>query len=262
MASQMRRTGPDTGAPGAEAASHAAAVSKFYGAAETSVHALQEVTFTAAPGEFVAIMGPSGSGKSSLLNLLAGVDVPSAGRVWLGGREITGLSDRALTAVRRRSAGFVFQSFNLVEGLSVAQNVLLPYTLDNRRPDDAERSRIDALIDALGLRDRIAHRPHELSGGQQQRVAIARALATSPAVVFADEPTGNLDSRTGRDVLELLRVSADRHGRAVVMVTHDPVAAASADRVVLLVDGRIERVLPRSAPARIADVMLSLEARP
>lgn len=243
-------------------ASHAVEVSKAYGNGEARVDALHRVTFSAAPREFVAIMGPSGSGKSSLLNILAGIDTPTSGRVWLEGGEITGLSDRALTAARRRMAGFVFQAFNLVDGLTVAQNITLPFALDRRQPDATERSRINELIDSLGLRERVSHRPHELSGGQQQRVAIARALATSPATIFADEPTGNLDSRTGREVLALLRASVDQRGQAVVMVTHDPAAAANADRVVILVDGRIERTLPRSGAAEIAEFMLSLEARP
>jgi len=235
------------------------ALTKTYGHAANPVHALRDVTLEIRRGEFTAIMGPSGSGKSTLMHLMAGLDSPTSGEVHLGPVEIGGMADDQLTLVRRRRVGFVFQSFNLVPTLDVRGNLLLPFELDGRRPDVQEQQRLEELIDSLGLRDRMTHRPHELSGGQQQRVAIARALVTGPEVVFADEPTGNLDSRTGRDVLELLRDAATRRGQTIVMVTHDPVAASHADQVVVLGDGRIVADMPRSSAAEISQFMLSLE---
>jgi len=234
-------------------------LTKTYGRAGTEVHALRDVDLDIRRGEFTAIMGPSGSGKSTLMHLMAGLDAPTTGEVWLGPLEIGRMPDAQLTLVRRRRIGFVFQSFNLVPTLDVRGNLLLPFELDGRRPDVKEHGFIEELLDSLGLRDRLTHRPHELSGGQQQRVAIARALATSPEVVFADEPTGNLDSKTGRDVLALLRDAAERHGQTIVMVTHDPVAASHADRIVVLGDGRIVADRPRSTAEEISTFMLSLE---
>ena len=234
-------------------------LTKTYGRGESLVHALEGVTVGIRRGEFTAIMGPSGSGKSTLMHIFAGLDAPTGGRVWIGDTEITGLSDLELTVLRRRRVGFVFQSFNLVPTLDVMGNVLLPFDLDGHRPTALERARIDGLIESLGLADRLAHRPHELSGGQQQRVAIARALATAPDLVFADEPTGNLDSRTSREVLALLRAASAEHGQSIAMVTHDPIAASHADRVLFLGDGRIVADKPRQSPEEISAYMLAAE---
>ena len=242
-------------------AARARALTKTFGRDGNAVHALQGVDLDIRRGEFTAIMGPSGSGKSTLMHLLAGLDAPTSGEVWLGPLEIGRMPDAQLTLVRRRRVGFVFQSFNLVPTLDVRGNLLLPFELDGRRPDIKEQAFLDELISSLGLGERLTHRPHELSGGQQQRVAIARALATSPEVVFADEPTGNLDSKTGRDVLALLRDAVDRHGQTIVMVTHDPIAASHADRVVVLGDGRIVADRERSSAEEISAFMLSLEVQ-
>ncbi len=219
-----------------DAAVRATGLRKTYGSGETAVHALSGVDVAFDRGRFTAIMGPSGSGKSTLMHCLAGLDAASAGQVWLGETELTRLRDDQLTTLRRERIGFVFQSFNLLPVLDAQENILLPMQLAGQRPD---RAWMDAVIGRLGLRDRLRHRPHELSGGQQQRVAVARALLPRPDVVFADEPTGNLDSHAGAEVLDLLRSSVRETGQTVVMVTHDPVAAAYADRVVLLADGRL-----------------------
>jgi putative ABC transport system ATP-binding protein len=217
-------------------ASSARGLSKVYGTGASAVRALDGVDVDFAAGAFTAIMGPSGSGKSTLMHLLAGLDQATAGTVRLGGTDITHLDDRGLTRLRRERVGFVFQSFNLLPMFTAEQNVLLPLELSGAAPD---RDWFDALVATLGLGHRLTHRPAELSGGQQQRVAIARALIAKPDVVFADEPTGNLDSRSGVEVLSFLRRSVRELGRTVIMVTHDPAAAAYADRVVLLADGRI-----------------------
>jgi len=232
---------------------------KTYGAGVGQVRALDDVTVGIRRGEFTAIMGPSGSGKSTLMHIMAGLDVATAGRVWIGDTEITGAADRELTILRRRRVGFVFQSFNLVPTLDAIGNILLPFDLDGRRPSALERARIERLVEGLGLAARLRHRPHELSGGQQQRVAIARALATAPDLVFADEPTGNLDSRSGREVLALLRAASAEHGQSIAMVTHDPVAAAHADRVLFLGDGRIVADTPRQSAQEISSFMLAAE---
>ena len=237
-------------------AARAENLTKTYGDGENAVHALDGVSLTVRRGEFVAIMGPSGSGKSTLMHMMAGLDAPTAGRVWLGGQEITGLSDADLTILRRRRVGFVFQSFNLVPTLTAQENILLPFDLDARRPSSGERARIDHLVHALGLNGRIQHRPHQLSGGQQQRVAIARALATAPDLVFADEPTGNLDSRSSREVLALLRTASQEFGQSIAMVTHDPVAASRADRVIFVGDGRIVADKSAQTPEQISAFML------
>jgi putative ABC transport system ATP-binding protein len=209
---------------------------RVYGEGETAVHALRGVTTAFPSGQFAAIMGPSGSGKSTLMHLLAGLDRPTAGSVVVDGSELANLDDKALTRLRRDRFGFVFQAFNLVPVLTAEENILLPLTLAGRKPD---RAWLDQLIAAVGLGDRLDHRPSELSGGQQQRVAVARALIHRPAVVFADEPTGNLDSHSSDEVLALLRQAADEFGQTVVMVTHDAHAASVADRIVVLSDGRI-----------------------
>jgi putative ABC transport system ATP-binding protein len=209
---------------------------RVYGEGETAVHALRGVTLSFPGGQFAAIMGPSGSGKSTLMHLLAGLDRPTAGSVVVDGSELANLDDKALTRLRRDRLGFVFQAFNLVPVLTAEENILLPLTLAGKKPD---REWLDKLIAAVGLGDRLDHRPSELSGGQQQRVAVARALIHRPAVVFADEPTGNLDSASSDEVLALLRQAADEFGQTVVMVTHDAHAASVADRIVVLSDGRI-----------------------
>jgi putative ABC transport system ATP-binding protein len=234
-------------------------LTKSYGAGESGVRALDGVTVGIRRGEFTAIMGPSGSGKSTLMHIMAGLDAPTSGRAWIGDTEITGLSDIELTVLRRRRVGFVFQAFNLVPTLDALGNILLPFDLDGRRPTAMEKSRIDGLIESLGLGPRLRHRPHQLSGGQQQRVAIARALATAPDLLFADEPTGNLDSRTGREVLSLLAATSREHGQSIAMVTHDPIAASHADRVVFLGDGRIVSDKPRQSAQEISAHMLAAE---
>jgi putative ABC transport system ATP-binding protein len=212
-------------------------VSRRYGEGEAAVDALVDVSTGFDRGRFTAIMGPSGSGKSTLMHILAGLDKPTAGRVELDGEEITGLDDRELTRLRRDKLGFVFQFFNLLPVLTAEENLVLPLSIAGRKPD---REWLERLIETVGLADRRTHRPAELSGGQQQRVAVARALVSKPAVVFADEPTGNLDSKASGDVLRLLRQAVDEFGQTVIMVTHDPAAAAHADRLITLRDGRIE----------------------
>jgi putative ABC transport system ATP-binding protein len=235
------------------------AVSRIYGTGESAVTALDAVDVDIAPATFTAVMGPSGSGKSTLLHCAAGLDRPTSGEVTIDGVSLTGLSERALTKVRRARVGFVFQAFNLIPALSAEQNVALPLRLAGRRPAAGE---VRAMLAEVGLADRARHRPSELSGGQQQRVAIARALVTRPAVLFADEPTGALDTTASREVLRLLRTAVDRHAQTVVMVTHDPYAAAHADRVLLLADGRVADVLEHPADApEIAVRMARLEER-
>jgi len=235
-------------------------LTKTYGSGPAAVTALDGVSLGVRRGEFTAIMGPSGSGKSTLMHIMAGLDSPSSGRVWIGDEEITSLGDAELTLVRRRRVGFVFQAYNLVPTLDVEANVTFPFELDGRRPNSTERAWIDSLIDSLGLRPRLRHRPAELSGGQQQRVAIARALGSRPALVFADEPTGNLDSRTSREVLALLATAAAEYGQGIVMVTHDPVAASHADRVVVVSDGRIVADEGRLSAAAASELVLGIEA--
>ncbi len=235
-------------------------LTKTYGSGSAAVTALDAVSLGIRRGEFTAIMGPSGSGKSTLMHIMAGLDSPTSGRVWIGDEEITSLVDRELTLVRRRRVGFVFQAFNLVPTLDVEANIRFPFELDGRRPNSTEQAWIDRLIASLGLRDRLRHRPSELSGGQQQRVAIARALGSRPALVFADEPTGNLDSRTSREVLALLAAAAADYGQGIVMVTHDPVAASHADRVVVVNDGRIVADEGHLTAAAASELVLGIEA--
>ncbi|MFF4398342.1 ABC transporter ATP-binding protein [Streptomyces sp. NPDC001480] len=232
------------------------AVSRQYGTGDGTVTGLDGVTLGFPRGSFTAVMGPSGSGKSTLLQCAAGLDRPTSGSVRVGGTELAGLSERRLTLLRRDRIGFVFQAFNLLPSLTAEQNVALPLRLAGRRPS---RARVREALDRVGLADRARHHPGELSGGQQQRVALARALITRPEVLFGDEPTGALDSRTGREVLRLLRDMVDQDGRTVVMVTHDPVAAACADRVVFLVDGRLTGELDGADAGRIAARMTGLE---
>ncbi len=235
-------------------------LTKTYGSGSAAVTALDGISLGIRRGEFTAIMGPSGSGKSTLMHIMAGLDSPTSGRVWIGDEEISSLNDTELTLVRRRRVGFVFQAFNLVPTLDVAANIAFPFELDGRRPNTTEQAWIDSLIDSLGLRPRLRHRPSELSGGQQQRVAIARALGARPALVFADEPTGNLDSRTSREVLALLAVAAAEYGQGIVMVTHDPVAASHADRIVVVNDGRIVADEGRLSATAASELVLGIEA--
>jgi putative ABC transport system ATP-binding protein len=236
-------------------AAGAVAVTKTYGRGPAAVTALDQVSVSFAAGRFTAVMGPSGSGKSTLLHCLAGLDSVDAGTIWLGGTDLSGLDERQLTHLRRDRVGFIFQSFNLLPTLTAAENISLPQTIARRIPD---RAWLDRVVQAVGVADRLSHRPAELSGGQQQRVAAARALAGRPAVVFADEPTGNLDSRSGGELLGLLRRCVDELGQTVVMVTHDPVAAGHADRVVFLADGRVVDELADPTAERVLDRLKAL----
>ncbi|MFI6091092.1 ABC transporter ATP-binding protein [Streptomyces sp. NPDC051218] len=248
-----------------EVAARARGLTKAYGSGETTVLALDAVDVDIARGRFTAVMGPSGSGKSTLMHLLAGLDTVSAGQVWLGDTEITGLRERELTQLRRDRIGFMFQSFNLIPTLNAVENITLPMDIAGQRPD---RAWLDHVIETLGLRDRLKHRPAQLSGGQQQRVACARALASRPELIFADEPTGNLDSRAGLEVLGFLREAVDKLEQTVVMVTHDPGAAAHADLVLFLADGRIVDDMPRPSAESVLerlkrfDVMHEPKSRP
>ncbi|WP_225828956.1 ABC transporter ATP-binding protein [Streptomyces naphthomycinicus] len=239
-------------APDGAVAARARGLTKAYGSGETAVLALDAVDVDMARGRFTAVMGPSGSGKSTLMHCLAGLDTVSAGRVWLGGTEITGLRERELTRLRRDRIGFMFQSFNLVPTLTAGENITLPMDIAGRKPDPRW---LDRVIDTLGLRDRLRHRPAQLSGGQQQRVACARALASRPELIFADEPTGNLDSRAGLEVLDFLRGAVDELGQTVVMVTHDPGAAAHSDLVLFLADGRIVDEMPQPTAEAVLERM-------
>jgi putative ABC transport system ATP-binding protein len=230
-------------------------LTKTYGSGQAMVTALDDVTLELGEGEFTAVMGPSGSGKSTLMHCCAALDRADAGEVWIGDQSLANLKDKALTRLRRDQVGFVFQSFNLVPTLTAKENILLPLSIAGRKPDQPW---YDGVVATVGLADRLTHKPNELSGGQQQRVAIARALVSRPRIVFADEPTGNLDSRSGAEVLELLRRSVDDHGQTVVMVTHDPVAAAYTDRVVFLEDGRVTRELRDPDREQILEIMASM----
>ncbi|XKK36833.1 ABC transporter ATP-binding protein [Nocardiopsis sp. ARC36] len=229
---------------------------KRFGGGETAVTAVAGVSLGFSRGEFVAVMGPSGSGKSTLMNLLAGLDTPTSGRVLVEGTDLAGLDDRRLTRLRRERIGFVFQAFNLMPTLTAEQNILLPLKLSGRTPD---RAFFDEIVGSLRIRDRLGHRPSEMSGGQQQRVAIARALLTGPAVVFADEPTGALDVSTGRELLGRLREAGTRLGQTIVMVTHDPVAATYADRVLLLSDGALHGTIERPTTTEVLAAMARAE---
>ncbi len=230
-------------------------LTKTYGTGQALVRALDDVTLDLAAGEFTAIMGPSGSGKSTLMHCCAALDTGTSGQVFIGDQELSRLKDKALTRLRRDEVGFVFQSFNLVPTLTARENIVLPLAIARRKPD---ADWFDSVISTVGLGDRLSHKPNELSGGQQQRVAIARALVSRPRIVFADEPTGNLDSRSGAEVLELLRRSVDDHAQTIVMVSHDPVAAAYTDRVVFLADGRVVDELRDPERESVLEVMAAM----
>ena len=233
-------------------------LTKVYGKDDAEVHALDGVSIDIYDGEFTAIMGPSGSGKSTLMHCMAALDVATSGEVFIGERGLSTMGDKALTQLRRDSVGFVFQAYNLVPTLTAEENILLPLSIAGRKPD---REWFDTVIDTVGLRDRLDHRPNELSGGQQQRVACARALMSRPSIVFADEPTGNLDSTSGAEVLGFLRRSVQEFGQTIVMVTHDPVAAANTDRVVFLADGKIVDELREPSAETILEHMTALQTR-
>jgi putative ABC transport system ATP-binding protein len=245
------------GGPGATGAPAARAVdaTKLYGHGPTAVRALDEVSLDLAGGRLTAIMGPSGSGKSTLLHCMAGLDGLTSGRTFVGDRDLATLSDRQLTVLRRDEIGFVFQAFNLVPTLTARENIVLPFTLAGRRVDEPWFAEV---VTTVGLADRLEHRPSELSGGQQQRVAVARALVTRPRIVFADEPTGNLDSHSGAEILGFLRRAVDDLGQTVAMVTHDPVAASYADLVVFLADGRVVDHMDDPTAQRVLDRMKEL----
>jgi putative ABC transport system ATP-binding protein len=232
----MALTAPAHDALATQAVVRGHVLTKRYGEGDAAVDALRGVDVAFTPGTFTAIMGPSGSGKSTLMHILAGLDHPTSGWSEIDGTRLDSLTDHALTLLRRRRVGFIFQSYNLLPVLDAEENIVLPLRIGGREPD---REWLDTLVDAIGLRDRLTHRPSEMSGGQQQRVAVARALVTRPAVIFADEPTGNLDSSSSREVLALLRRAVDEFGQTIVMVTHDAGAAATADRQLFLADGRI-----------------------
>jgi putative ABC transport system ATP-binding protein len=242
--------------PVVSTAASAVDASKIYGSGATEVRALDDVSVDFEKGRLTAIMGPSGSGKSTLLHCIAGLDTLTSGAVFIGGVDLTTLKDKQLTLLRRDRIGFVFQAFNLVPTLSADENICLPLALARRRPDKAWH---DTLVSALGIGDRLRHRPSELSGGQQQRVAIARAMLTRPDLIFADEPTGNLDSKAAGELLSMTRAAVDGLGQTVVMVTHDARAASYADRVVFLADGRIVQELARPTVSGILDTLKSLE---
>ncbi|MCU0278664.1 MAG: ABC transporter ATP-binding protein [Candidatus Nanopelagicales bacterium] len=233
-------------------AARALGLSKVYGEGEAQVLALDNVDIDIERSRFTAIMGPSGSGKSTLMHCLAGLDSVTSGTVMIGDVDLTTLKDKALTALRRDQVGFVFQSFNLIPTLTALENITLPMDIAGTKPD---QQWLDTIIDTVGLRSRLSHKPSELSGGQQQRVACARALASRPAIIFADEPTGNLDSRSGAEVLGFLRRSVDEFGQTIVMVTHDPNAASYSQRVVFLADGRISDEMSDPTPERVLDRM-------
>ena len=246
---------PPTTAPRTRSAARAVGARKVYGSGETAVVALDDVDVEITTGRFTAIMGPSGSGKSTLMHCLAGLDTLSSGRVLIGDTDLSALSDRDLTLLRRTRIGFVFQAFNLVPTLTAIENITLPLALAGRR---ADQDWLGEVVATVGLASRLRHRPAELSGGQQQRVAVARALVTKPDVVFADEPTGNLDSRSSAEILGFLRHAVDDLGQTIVMVTHDPTAAAHADDALFLADGRIVDVLDRPTADTVLDRLKSL----
>jgi len=252
MARSSARTDAAQAPAEVRVASRAVDVTKVYGRGDTTVRALDGLSIDVPAGRFLAIMGPSGSGKSTLLHCLAGLDRITSGQVFLENEEISALSEKDLTLVRREKMGFIFQAYNLIPMLDAEENILLPLKLAGR---DADQEWFDRVVDTLGIRDRLTHRPDELSGGQQQRVAVARALVTRPAVIFADEPTGNLDTKASAELLGFIADAVDNFGQTVVMVTHDPLGASRAERVVFLVDGKIVDEMPKPTPDKILDRM-------
>jgi putative ABC transport system ATP-binding protein len=242
--------------PTTRIASRAVDATKIYGSGDTAVRALDQVSVEFPSGRFTAIMGPSGSGKSTLLHCLAGLDDLTSGHIFIADTDVTALDEKDRTQLRRDEVGFIFQSFNLVPTLTALENITLPLDLARRAPD---RGWMDQLIDIVGLRDRLRHHPHELSGGQQQRVAAARALASRPSIVFADEPTGNLDTRRGSEILDLMRRAVAEFGQTIVMVTHDPIAASYSERVVFLADGRVVDDMAEPTVERVLDRIKRLE---
>jgi putative ABC transport system ATP-binding protein len=238
-------------------AARAVGLSKVYGEGDAAVRALDDVSVDFERARYTAIMGPSGSGKSTLLHCMAGLDTPTSGQVFIGDVDLTMLSEKALTLLRRRSVGFVFQAYNLVPTLTAAENITLPNDIAGR---DVDRARFDEVVDTIGIRDRLTHLPAELSGGQQQRVAAARALVSRPEIVFADEPTGNLDSRASQELLTFLKAAVSERGQTIVMVTHDPVGASYADRIVFLADGLIVDEMRDPTAEKVLDRMKLLEA--
>jgi len=252
MTSMIQAVEYDEPQQGAAPVVTANGLSRRYGSGDTAVDALRDVSLGVGRGELVAVMGPSGSGKSTLMHILAGLDRPTAGSVQIDGVEIARLNDNELTKLRRRHIGFVFQFFNLLPMLTAEENILLPLQLAGRKPD---RAWFEQLVETVGLAERRTHRPSELSGGQQQRVAVARALVSQPTVLFADEPTGNLDSQTSGEILELLRTAAAEYGQTTVMVTHDPRAATIADRILFLADGEIVRELGPSTQPEVLEAL-------
>jgi putative ABC transport system ATP-binding protein len=239
-------------APPTTAAARAVDAVKVYGSGDTAVRALDGVTVEFPTGRYTGIMGPSGSGKSTLMHCVAGLDDLTSGEVWIGDTEVGSLSDKARTLLRRKQIGFVFQAYNLIPTLTAAENISLPLRLAGDKPDEAW---LDTVITTVRLGDRLGHRPSELSGGQQQRVAVARALASQPAIIFADEPTGNLDSRAGAEMLEFMRRAVDELNQTIVMVTHDPTAASYSDKVLFLADGRIVDEMTEPSADRVLDRM-------
>ena len=228
---------------------------KTYGSGDTEVRALDDVSVSFEEGQFSAIMGPSGSGKSTLMHCMAGLDDLTGGKVFIGEEDLTSLNERALTLLRRKQIGFVFQAYNLIPTLTALENITLPMSLAGEAPDQAW---LDHVVDTVGLRDRLSHRPNELSGGQQQRVAVSRALASRPRIIFADEPTGNLDSRTGAEILTFMAEAVRDLGQTIVMVTHDPVAASYADRVVFLADGKVTGEMLKPTSEQVFDYMKTI----
>jgi putative ABC transport system ATP-binding protein len=248
----IQHVAPNIGGDQARVAARSFEARKTYGKGDAAVHALDGVTIDFMAGQFTATMGPSGSGKSTLMHCLAGLDTVTAGRVAIGDTEITGMNEKQLTLLRREKIGFIFQSFNLVPALTAQENIMLPLALAGRRADPTW---FTLVVETVGLRDRLRHKPSELSGGQQQRVAVARTLVARPDIIFADEPTGNLDSHAGTEILEFMRRAVREFNQTIVMVTHDPVAASYADRVVFLADGRIVDEMTDPTPPRILDRM-------
>jgi len=247
---------PAPAAPSLVAAARAVELSKIYGEGDAAVRALDGVSVEFERGRYTAIMGPSGSGKSTLLHCMAGLDAPTSGQVFIGDVDLTMLSEKALTLLRRRKVGVVFQAYNLVPTLTAAENITLPLDIAGEEPETAW---FDRVVDTVGIRDRLSHRPAELSGGQQQRVASARALVSRPEIVFADEPTGNLDSKSGQEILTFLRSAVKDHGQTIVMVTHDASAASFADRIVFLGDGKVVDEMLDPTTERVLDRLKSLE---